>query len=254
VCIQDWQGTNSCGNVSVVIANAVKPPAALLACLLAAAPVYAAPAVDYGHEVKPLLAEHCYRCHGASQQKNSLRMDTAVFARQGGDNGPGYLPGRSADSLLVQVVKGTHPDIPRMPYKKPPLNDAQIALLQRWIDQGADAPADEEPEKRIHWSFIRPSRPELPKVKQTDWPRNPIDRFILTRLEKEHILPAPEADRSTLIRRVKLDLTGLPPTPEEVRAFLRDERSDAYERIVDRLLASPHYGERWVRPNANFTP
>src|SRR5205823_4189785 len=121
-----------------------------------------------------------------------------------------------------------------------------------WIDQGAKAPANEKAEDalaagRKHWAFQKPIRPTLPPVRNESWVRNPIDRFILARLEKEGITPSPEADRATLIRRLSLDLVGLPPTPAEVDAFVSDRRCDAYERLVDRLLASPHYGERWGR-------
>src|SRR6266498_3411119 len=114
--------------------------------------------VDYVREVKPLLAERCYQCHGASQQKGKLRLDTAASALQGGEGGPAFKRGKSAESLIVQAVKGIHPEISRMPYKKPPLSDAQIALIERWIDQGAPAPADEQPERNVHWAFVAPER------------------------------------------------------------------------------------------------
>jgi mono/diheme cytochrome c family protein len=217
----------------------------LLTCIAGFA-ASAAP-VDYVREVKPILAEHCYRCHGASQQKSELRLDTAEFALKGGEYGPGYKPGKSAESLLIQAVKGTHDDISRMPYKKPPLSKPQIELLTRWIDEGAKAPPDEEPESKKHWAFVAPTRTAVPEVKQKDWPRNAIDSFILARLDQEKIKPSPEADRVTLIRRVSLDLTGLPPTVPEVDAFVNDKSADAYEKVVERLLASPHYGERWGR-------
>ncbi len=205
-------------------------------------------AVDYIREVKPLLAEHCYKCHGASQQKSELRLDTAAFALKGGENGPAFKHGDSAKSLIIQTAKGAHDTIAQMPYKKPALTSAQIDLLARWIDEGAKAPADEKPETAKHWAFVPPQRPVLPRFTNHESRiTNPIDAFILARLEKEKISPAPEADRSTLIRRVSLDLIGLPPAPEEVAAFLRDTRPDAYERVVERLLASPHYGERWGR-------
>jgi len=203
--------------------------------------------VDYLREVKPIFAEHCYRCHGASQQKGGLRMDTAAFALKGGDNGPAYAPSKSADSLLIQAVKGTHDDISRMPYKKPSLPEAQIETIARWIDEGAKAPDDEAPQSDKHWAFVPPVRAPAPGVKQADWPRNDIDRFMLARLEQEKIKPSPEADRVTLIRRASLDLTGLPPTPAEVDTFVNNKRADAYEQLIDRLLASPHYGERWGR-------
>jgi mono/diheme cytochrome c family protein len=217
-----------------------------LVSALGVASASAAPA-DYLREVKPMLAENCYRCHGASQQKGALRLDTAAAALKGGDKGPALKPRDSAGSLLVQAVKGTHADLPRMPYKKPPLSDAQIALIARCIDQGASAPADEEPEKNEHWSFVAPKRAALPAVRQKRWLRNPIDNFILARLEKETIKPSPEADGVTLVRRLSLDLTGLPPTIAEVDAFVNDHSPDAYERLVERLLASPHYGECWGR-------
>ncbi len=222
--------------------------------------------VDYLREVKPLLTEHCTKCHGASQQKGDLRLDTAAAAHKGGENGAGFKPGQSATSLFIQAVKGTHDTISQMPYKKPPLSDAQIALLARWIDEGASAPADEKPESAKHWAFVPPVRPAVPGEsesvnsksvisgpnatgRRTDSliTRNPIDAFIRSRLAKDKIAPAPEADRPTLLRRVSLDLTGLPPTPAEVEAFAKDARADAYERAVERLLASPHYGERWGR-------
>jgi mono/diheme cytochrome c family protein len=219
-------------------------------CLALAVPVVSARAaapVDYVRDVKPVFAEHCYGCHGASQQKSGLRMDTVTFALKGGENGPALKPGRSVDSLLVQAVKGTHSDISRMPYKKPPLTDAQIALIEHWINEGAKAPANEQPQKDSHWAFVAPARLPSPVVKQTAWPRNPIDHFILARLEEEGIQPSPEADRVTLIRRLSLDLTGLPPAITDVDAFVNDRRPDAYEDLVERLLASPHYGERWGR-------
>jgi hypothetical protein len=205
-------------------------------------------AVDYVRDVKPLLAEHCYKCHGAQQQKSELRLDTAALALKGGGNGPALKSGKSAESLIIQTARGVHDDIERMPYKKPPLTDAQIDLLARWIDEGAKAPADEQPETGKHWAFIPPQRPAVPSpAKQASRIINPIDAFIIARLEKEHISLAEEADRTTLIRRVALDLTGLPPTPQEVDAFLSDSRADALERVVEQLLASPHYGERWGR-------
>src|SRR3954469_8171462 len=148
------------------------------ACWLALClPLSAAP-VDYVQEVKPLLTEQCYRCHGASQQKSGLRMDTVTFALKGGENGPALKPGKSADSLIVKLLKGTHPDLARMPYKKPALSEAQIALLERWIEEGGKGPADEAPESAKHWSFVAPVRPALPAVKRNAWPRNPVDRFI----------------------------------------------------------------------------
>jgi mono/diheme cytochrome c family protein len=216
----------------------------LVAGVLAAARCSAA--VDYVREVKPLLAQHCYKCHGAQQQKSELRLDTAAFALKGGDSGPSLKPGKSAESLLVQTIKGTHESIAQMPYKKTALPDTQIQLIARWIDEGAKAPADEKPESGKHWAFVPPQRPAIPSTKDATI-RNAIDAFIRARLAKDNITPSLEADRVTLIRRLSLDLIGLPPTPEEVDAFVQDKSSSAYEKLVERLLDSPHYGERWGR-------
>ena len=208
----------------------------------------AASPVDYSSEIKPVFRQSCFQCHGPVTQKSGLRVDTAAAAIRGGDDGPAILPGHGADSLMVKALLGAAKDIHRMPLKKDPLPAAQIARIQLWIDQGAMAPKDEKPEAGgKHWAFIAPVRPAPPSVKQKNWPRNAIDRFILARLEQSGIKPSPEADRVTLLRRVSLDLVGLPPSPEEVEAFLKDKRPNAYERVVDRLLASPHYGERWGR-------
>jgi mono/diheme cytochrome c family protein len=215
--------------------------------LLAGTASLASAQVDYVRDVKPILAKHCYRCHGASQQKGGLRADTVAFLKEGGDTGASLTPGDSRASILVQVLLGTHEDISQMPYKKPALADADVAAIRAWIDAGAAAPVNEVPDKAVHWSFVAPVRPDVPAVARRDWSRTVVDRFILARLEKEKIAPAPEADRAALLRRVSLDLTGLPPTPAESAAFLADRAPDAYERAVDRLLASPHYGERWAR-------
>ena len=222
---------------------------AAVAAVALTTPLFAAPA-DYIKEVKPILAEHCYRCHGASQQKSGLRADTAAFLRTGGDSGPSLVAGKADESLLMKTILGTHDDIAQMPYKKPPLAEPKIAVLRAWINEGALAPANEEPEKNIHWAFTAPVRPEIPTVTRQGWSQNPIDAFIFARLanEKTPIAPSPEADRVTLLRRVSLDLIGLPPTPAEVAAFLADQSADAYGRVVTRLLASPHHGERWARP------
>jgi mono/diheme cytochrome c family protein len=206
--------------------------------------------VDYGRQIKPLLQRHCVACHGATRPRGGLRLDTASGARRGGKGGPSVVPGRSAESPLLLAVLGEG-DGERMPLKRTPLSDPDVAALRAWIDGGAAAPPDEVPSpppSASHWAFVPPARAEPPSVRRTDAMRNPIDRFVLAALERDGIDPSPEADRATLIRRVALDLTGLPPSPAEVEAFLRDDRPDAYERLVDRLLASPHYGERWARP------
>ncbi len=142
-----------------------------------------------------------------------------------------------------------------MPYGGPFLSKTEIDTVRQWITAGAPGPDSSEPVKvsstiqsRKHWAFLKPSAPVVPSVQDQAWPRNPIDNFILARLEKEGLKPSPEADKTTLLRRVYLDLTGLPPTPDDVDAFLADKSSDAYEKLVDRLFASPRYGERWARP------
>jgi mono/diheme cytochrome c family protein len=217
----------------------------LVSAILRIAVAQAAP-VDYLRDVKALLAERCYQCHGASQQKSGLRLDTVALALKGGEHGPSFKSGNSAESLLIQVVKGTHPDIARMPYKKPALAPVQIDALVAWIDQGPKVDANERPESAKHWAFIAPVRPAVPVVR-TQGSGNPIDAFIIARLEKEHIQPSPEADQITLIRRLSLDLRGLPPAPDEVDQFLNDPNPDAYERLVEKFLASPQYGEQWGR-------
>jgi mono/diheme cytochrome c family protein len=216
-------------------------------------PATAAGPVDYVRDVKPLLAKHCVACHGPDKQRSGLRLDTAAALLKGGNSGPAAVPHKSGESRLLLAVAGGTDDIAAMPPKdKPPLSKAEIAVLRAWVDAGAPAPANEAVAKAAasasqHWSFQPIRRPAEPVVKNPAWVRNPIDRFVLARLEKEKIAPSPEADRATLLRRVSFDLTGLPPSPEEVDAFLKDDRPDAYERVVDRLLASPHYGERWGR-------
>ena len=220
----------------------------VLACLSGA--TGRAQAVDYQRQVKPILAQHCYVCHGSTVQMVELRVDTAAALLKGGKAGPAIVTGNSAASRLVRAVTGTG-GLTRMPFQKPPLKSEEIALLKAWIDQGAKAPAGEASDagggRAPHWAFVPPKKPAPPVVKNRTWAHNEIDRFIQARLEKEGIQPAPEADRVTLIRRLSLDLAGLPPSLEEVEAFAGDSKPDAYERLVDRLLASPHYGERWGR-------
>ncbi len=204
--------------------------------------------VDFIRDIEPIFKANCHQCHGSAKQKGGLRLDLRDAALKGGDTGTAILPGKSADSLLIKNVARIGDATPMPPSGKP-LEPDQISILRAWIDQGAVWPetptASSDPKK--HWSFKPPQRPSAPSVADTAWPRNPIDNFILARLETEGIKPSPEADRATLLRRVHLDLTGLPPTPEDLDAFLADTSPDAYEKLVDRLLASPHYGERWAR-------
>jgi mono/diheme cytochrome c family protein len=224
--------------------------ATCLVCVLVVSSARAAEPVDYLREIKPVLTKHCYSCHGAEKQKAGLRLDTAAAALKGGNTGPAIIPGKPADSLIMHALTGTK-DAKVMPPREPRLTREEIARVEAWIAQGAKAPADEKGQtgKSVvkHWSFQPVTHPKPPEVKNAAWVRNSIDNFILARLEKEQLAPAAEADRVTLIRRLSLDLLGLPPTPAEVDAFVNDKSPDAYEKLVDRLLKSPHYGERWGR-------
>ncbi len=205
-------------------------------------------AEDYARDIKPLLAKHCVSCHGEERPKAGLRLDTAAAAVRGGRSGPAVVPGKADESPLYLSLTGDGDGLP-MPFKRPPLPRQQVEALRAWIDAGASAPAGEVASKPpVHWAFIAPRRAGPPEVRDPGWARNPIDRFLLASLERDGLTPSPEADRVTLIRRVSLDLVGLPPSPAEVDAFLADDAPDAYGRLVDRLLASPHHGERWARP------
>ncbi len=196
--------------------------------------------VDFDRDIRPILATNCFACHGpdAKQRQANMHFDT----RDGGafDDRGGYrviVPGKSTESRMIQRLTAKDPAI-RMP---PPYADrrpteAQIELIRRWIDEGA--------KWERHWSFIPPERPPVPQVKDRKWPRNPIDNFVMARLEPEGLKPSPEADKATLVRRVTFDLTGLPPTLAELDSFLKDKSPNAYEKRVDQLLESPHYGER----------
>ncbi len=216
-----------------------------------AAPAADRPTVDFERAVLPLLKDRCFSCHDGRKHMSGLRLDVKARALKGGESGkPAVVPRRQAPKKLelIRRVASTD-DAVAMPFKQERLSAAQIQLLRDWIDAGAawpDSLAGDDPSLR-HWAFRPPVRPAVPAVKDAKWPRNPIDAFVLARLDKEGLRPSPEADKTTLIRRVTLDLTGLPPTPEEVDAFLADQSPDAYEKVVDRLLASPHYGERWGR-------
>jgi hypothetical protein len=198
--------------------------------------------VDFAREIAPILKSKCGNCHGADNPSGGLRLDTVDGIKTGGVNGRLFEPFKSADSLLVKRLLGQGG--PRMPMGFAPLPDDTIAKVKAWIDQGGVLI---DPSKVKHWAFSPPVRPALPAIKEAAWARNPIDRFVLARLEKDGLKPSPEAPKETLARRAALDLTGLPPTVEELDAFLKDKAPGAYERYVDRLLASPHYGERMAR-------
>ncbi len=195
-------------------------------------------ASDFANVVLPVLKNSCYGCHSGNRPVGGLRLDARSFAMRA------ITPGNSKDSRLIHRLEGLDGE-PQMPFGMPPLSTEQIGAIKAWIDGGAQWPealAGDE-----HWSYIKPVKPALPAVQDPKWERNAIDRFIQARLEKEGLHPSPEATKETLIRRLSLDLIGLPPTPQEVVVFLADTKPDAYERLVDRLLASDHYGERWAR-------
>ncbi len=205
--------------------------------------------VDFQKDIQPIFEQNCYGCHGPNTQLSTFRLDLKESALAGGRLGKDILPGEALGSPLYGRVAGLG-GVDRMPLGRKPLSDAQIELIRIWINQGADWPdaANAKPVVvKEHWAFISPERPLPPRFLHSRWPKNPIDSFVLARLEKEGLAPSRPADRVTLLRRLSLDLLGLPPTPEEVDAFVADKSDNAYAKQVDRLLRSPHYGERWGR-------
>jgi mono/diheme cytochrome c family protein len=209
-------------------------------------------------EVRPIFATRCQGCHGPEKHKGDLRLDSRASILKGGRTGPAVVPGKPEESLLVDAIN--YGDLFQMPPKSK-LAGREIQALTQWVAQGAPWPREDHSAassskakttfdlkaRAKHWSFQPIRRPEPPSVKDSAWPRTPVDRFLLAKLEAQGLAPAPDADRRTLLRRVTYDLIGLPPTPAEIAAFLADPVPDAYEKVVDRLLASPHYGERWGR-------
>lgn len=207
--------------------------------------------VDYTTQIKPLLAQHCAECHGLKKQQSGLRIDSGRAMMIGGDSGPAVVPKDAANSLLIHAVTGAE-GASKMPPEGPGLMAAEIELLRDWIATGAKFPEDELVAETLrngadHWSFQPVRHPVVPDVIATVGVRSPIDSFVVARQQLVRLTPSPEADRSTLIRRVSLDLCGVPPTPDEIHEFLADTSPDAFERLVDRLIASPHFGERWAR-------
>ena len=204
--------------------------------------------VDYLKLIKPLLKHKCVSCHGPLRRKGGLRLDAVALMKKGGDSGTSLVAGKPDKSLLVGVLTGKD-GYTRMPKDEKPLKPAEIALIKRWIAQGAVAPKNEPVEKSPseHWAYQVPKRPAVPHVKNSKWVRNPIDAFIAAEHGNRGLKPQPPAKNHILLRRVYLDLTGLPPTPQQLRAFLNDKSPRAYEKVVDQLLNSPRYGERWGR-------
>ena len=204
--------------------------------------------VDFTRDVKPLFVKHCISCHGAKKSEGGLRLDRRKNALAGGDSGVSIIAGKSAKSRLISLVAGIDPDNV-MPPEGKRLSREEVAVLRAWVDQGARWPKDSDRDNAAssHWSFRPVVRPAIPSVTNSAWTNNAVDAFVLARLDKRNISPSAEASRNTLIRRLSLDLLGLPPTPAEVDRFVDDSTAGAYSRLVERLLASPRFGERWGR-------
>lgn len=205
-------------------------------------------------EVRPILTARCQSCHGEKKQESDLRIDSRAALLQGGSRGSALVPGKPHESLLISSVSYSNDDLQMPPKAKLP--DEEITILRRWVEMGSPWPTEQTPQsqsfdlaarKTAHWAWqpVQPQQP--PDVKQSEWPCGPIDRFVLARLEQAGFAPAADCDRRTFIRRIYFDLIGLPPKPEEIHAFLGDESPEAYEKVVDHLLASPRFGERWAR-------
>ena len=234
------------------------PLAILLALMLTATGAYAREDTSFFEsKIRPLLIKRCYECHSAEEKiKGGLRLDTQAGWKLGGDSGPAIVPGNSEKSLLFQAVSYDDNDLQMPPEGK--LDDLEIEALKKWIESGAPDPRMESVEVaegsgidlekgREFWSFKPPVKHPLPKLKNANWPQTEVDHFILAKQEQECLIPASDADRETLIRRAYFDLVGIPPRPEEIDAFLNDTSANAFEKVIDNLLSSPHFGERWGR-------
>jgi mono/diheme cytochrome c family protein len=209
----------------------------------------AAEPTDFARDIAPILQGRCVRCHSSDKPKGEFSISTKAEFLLGGEMGPPIVVGKPDESLLLEMVSGAKPD---MPAEGPPLSKQQIDRLRAWIAEGAPWPVGFKLEERAAggldwWAFQPVKRSEPPRVNQERWPRNEIDRFVLAKLEAQQLSPSPEADRRTFIRRLSFDLLGLPPTPEQVVAFVADNDPAAPEKLVDAFLSSPHYGERWAR-------
>lgn len=205
--------------------------------------------VDYLRDIKPIFMNHCVACHGGLKQNSKLRLDTAAAIKRGGESGPGLVVGKPAESFLVEVLTGDAGfQMPPAGQGTPP-DAAEITLIRKWIEQGARAPADEKPQEdpRTHWSYQSPKTPAIPVPRNKEWQQHPIDAFIALQHEKQGLEPAPLATPEVLLRRVYLDLVGYPPSRQQLVDFLKNPSEQHYQQIVDRLLESPQYGERWGR-------
>ncbi len=222
--------------------------------MMAARFVQASQSIDFNRDIKPIFEAHCIQCHGAKKAAGQLRLDNKASAMKGGISGAIILPNNSRTSILLARLTGSDGQA-KMPMGGDPLPPEQIELIRKWIDAGAvwDEKMEvgsQKPEAAppIHWAYRKPVRPTVPTVKNPAWVRNPIDAFVLARLEKEGLQPSSEASKETILRRLYLDLIGLPPNIKEIDDFLADNSTNAYEKVVDKLLASSHFGERWARP------
>lgn len=249
----------------ILRAMVVLPVIALAGTVMAASAPLASATVDddgafFENEIRPLLHENCVKCHGPKMQKSKLRLDTPAGITRGGERGALWVAGKPELSLIVEALAWTREDLQMPPRGR--LDDAPRERIAEWIRRGAPMPSGEAAgegdatrsappfdldSRKQHWAWQPLARVEPPAVHDTDWPRDAVDRFVLAKLEATGLAPAPDAARATWLRRVSFDLIGLPPTISEQDAFLGDERSDARERVVDRLLASPHFGEKWAR-------
>jgi mono/diheme cytochrome c family protein len=211
--------------------------------VLFAASTASAAEVDFNRDVRPILAENCFLCHGPDEgtRKAKLRLDLRDAALKGGESAaPAVVPGKPGESPLVARITSADPDEQMPPPdSKKKLTPRQVETLKRWVESGAKYSG--------HWAFVAPQRPAVPSVQDSKWPRNDVDQFVLAKLQSAGLHPSAEADKAALLRRLSLDLVGLPPSPQELDAFLADSSPDAYEKQVERLLASPHFGEKWAR-------
>ena len=210
-------------------------------------------------KVRPLLSQHCVECHGTKEQSGELRLDSSIAITKGGSSGPIVIPGEPDKSQLVKAIRYADPNLEMPPKGK--LSNSEIATLEEWVRSGAYWPKGKEtdsaeplpPAKRIeeiresHWSYRPIESIDPPTVKDSNWPKQPIDNFILSALESKGIAPNKTADRRTLMLRAYFTLVGLAPSFDEVQAFVADDSPEAFSKLIDRLLESPHYGERWAR-------
>ncbi|MFZ4638043.1 MAG: PSD1 and planctomycete cytochrome C domain-containing protein [Pirellulales bacterium] len=240
-----WNLSHVCPVVVAVMGLSAGPIS-----LAAESPPVPGRTVDFQRDVWPILESNCHHCHGPDEQQARLRLDARAIVMAGGNSGPAVVPGDPGASLLVKRL-ASHGSDPAMPTDADPLDDESIAVIRSWIEQGAkwpDGVGSQATEVPRHWAYVRAVRPPLPEAADRSWCRSPIDFFVHAAAASRGLAPSPQADPATWLRRVSLDLTGLPPSLAELDAFLADTPPAARERVVDRLLASPHFGEKWASP------